>query len=118
MPGGRDVPEQRFRELWAAGVSLRAIADELGITQDNVSAIRRRLGLPPRYGSFAAATRAKVEPIIDPTPEEIAERSAAVRAKWDERTRELRRVTKTPKEYQFPAYSEKDICFDDEATQE
>lgn len=118
MPGGKQIPEQRFRELWAAGASLRAIADELGITQDNVSTVRRRLGLPPRYGSFAAATRAKVEPIIDPTPEEIAERSAAVRARWDERTREMRRVTKTPKEYQFPVYRSEDFDFDDETPQE
>lgn len=115
MPNNNNpIPEQRFRELWHAGVSLRAIADELGISQDHVAVTRRRLGLPPRYGSFAAATRAKAEPIIDPTPAEIAERAAAVRARWDERTREARRVTKTAGAYEFPVYRTEEVFGDGE----
>jgi hypothetical protein len=114
MPKNRPIPEQRFRELWHAGVSLRGIADELGISQDHASATRRRLGLPPRYGSFAAASRAKAEPIIDPTPDEILERTAAIQSRWDDRTRESRRVTKTAGPYQFPEYRTEDVFQDGE----
>lgn len=118
MPKHRPIPEQRFRELWQAGVSLRGIADDLGISQDHASATRRRLGLPPRYGSFAAASRAKAEPIIDPTPAEILERTAAIQARWDERTREARRVTKTAGAFQFPVYRTEEVFGDGEAQQE
>lgn len=114
MPKHPPIPEMRFRELWLAGVSLRGIADELGISQDHASATRRRLGLPPRYGSFAAASRAKVEPIIDPTPAEILERTAAIQSRWDERTREARRVTKTAGAYKFPTYSTDEVFGDGE----
>lgn len=38
----------------------------------------------------------------DPTPEEIAQRSAEVRATWDEKTHEQRRVWKGRVEWSLP----------------
>lgn len=40
--------EERLKELWPTGKTVRQIADELRMTTDNVKKMRQRLGLPPR----------------------------------------------------------------------
>lgn len=75
--------------LWAAGVYKADIARRIGVGMDVLLARlhdqlahlpRRKRG--PRRGS---------EPEVDPTPEEIEERAAAIRATWSEEEREARR---------------------------
>lgn len=38
----------KLRELWAAGVTTKEIAIEMGVKQHSISACARRLGLPER----------------------------------------------------------------------
>ena len=106
--------DDHFRSLWSAGVSLRAMAGSLCMTQEQVSRHRRRLGLPQRCGSFDAAMAAKAEPIIDPSPREIETRAADIRSRWTDRTRELRRVTKSAGGYRFPVYTTEEVFGDGE----
>jgi hypothetical protein len=85
--GEFDVPTL-FR-LWASGMPEREICLEMNIRQGSFYAIKDRLKLPPRPAAkpedeFAAA------PL--PTPEEIAERAAILRAKWTPEEEERRRV--------------------------
>lgn len=93
------VDEQRFRDLWESGESMSAIAHELNVATFTLNAIRKRLGYPPRTPQNRARARNNYR---DPTPEEIKERSAAIRATWSAETEERRRVAKTPGPYQFP----------------
>lgn len=39
----------RLAELWQAGVPIRGIASQLGLTADQVRGRARKLELPPRY---------------------------------------------------------------------
>lgn len=40
--------EQRLRQLWPTGGTVKEIAEDLGTTESNVKEMRRRLGLPQR----------------------------------------------------------------------
>lgn len=90
MPRRVHLDEVEFRALWLAGVPLRDIASRLNVGADTLGGVRRRLGLPAR--TAATRPRPRASAIDDPTPEEIATRAAEVRARWDEETRERRRV--------------------------
>lgn len=85
--------------MWVAGVSVARISVELGIATDSLNRVRAKLGLLPR----TPQTRAKpCEPYRDPTPQEIEERAATIRATWTPEIEERRRVAKTPGPYEFP----------------
>lgn len=75
-----DVPEL-FRQ-WQAGIPAREIALNLGVTAAAVQAARMQYGLPKR-------PRQKIWWSDDPTPEQIAERAAAIKAKNLEAMRAL-----------------------------
>lgn len=90
MPRRVYIDEEKFRALWLAGVPLRDIASELNVGADTLGGARRRLGLPARTAAARPPPR-DAEP-DDPTPAEIAARAAEVRARWDDETRERRRV--------------------------
>lgn len=81
-----DVPKL-FR-LWGTGVRQFEICQELGIRPGTFWQVRQRYALPPRENAKPA--RSRHEP--PPTPEEIAERAAAVRAGWSAEETERRRV--------------------------
>lgn len=69
---------KQFRILWRSGASVIEIASEMGWTAQAVTSIRKRLGLSPRSSSRQRRPRAVYR---DPTPEEIAARSAEIRAR-------------------------------------
>ena len=105
MPRRIEVDEKRFREMWLAGTPVASISAELGLAADSCNRVRIRLGLLPR----TPLTRARPsQPYRDPTPQEIAERSLAIRMSWSPEVEERRRVSK-PVGYEFPVVREKDI---------
>lgn len=81
-----DVP--KLFEMWAAGASRYEICTMLNIRPGAFQHIRRRYALPKRSKGRPACGSL----CPDPTPEELAERCAAVRAKWSEEETERRRV--------------------------
>ena len=88
--------QSTLRAAWASGSAMVEITTALGITKDQLIRLRGVLQLPLRLDR---AARARPAPSTDPTPAEIAERAAAVRAAWDARTEEARRGYKaTPLE--------------------
>lgn len=95
MPGTATTACLQFqttlRAAWASGSAMVEITSALGITKDQLIRLRNVLRLPLRLDR---AARARPEPMRDPTPAEIAERAAAIRAGWDARTEEARRVCK------------------------
>ena len=93
MPRRINLDEGAFRALWLAGMPLRDIASRLNVGADTLGGVRRRLGLPARTATTRPRPRANT--IDDPTPAEIAARAAEVRARWDDETRERRRVGRT-----------------------
>lgn len=107
MAGRIVVDEDKFKQLWLSDMSVARISAELRISTDSLNRVRVRLGLPAR----TPKTRAKPgEPYRDPTPSEIEERAAAVRATWSAETEEKRRVTKSIiRPYEFPVVSVRDI---------
>lgn len=90
MPRRVDVDVPLFRKLWLAGVPMRVIASRLGVGADTLGGMRRRLGLPARTATTRPPPR--LGEASDPSPEEIAERAAEVRARWDDETRKRRLV--------------------------
>jgi DNA-binding CsgD family transcriptional regulator len=55
----KHVDPDQFRELYEKGYNDREIADELGISQNVVSAFRRKLGLPSRFGIWFDVEKCK-----------------------------------------------------------
>jgi hypothetical protein len=84
-----DVP-LLFR-LWGSNVEVRLIADQLGVSESFVGRLARRHKLPKRQ-----TTKAKDHGrlVTDPTPDEIEQRAAEMRARRpvveDESTVEIR----------------------------
>ena len=78
-----DVP--LLFSLWHTDIDNRSLAARLGIANSRLWEMRRRYGLPPRRREHQTETD-------DPTPEEIAERSAEIRRKWSVSEESLRRA--------------------------
>jgi hypothetical protein len=93
-----DVPEL-FR-LWTSGVPHAEICERLGIPQGSLWRVRDHYKLPPRMKVIPRCDRDE----DDPTPEEIAERTAAIRAKWTPEETERRIVGPRPSAYRIPNY--------------
>jgi len=76
------------RRLWREGLYVHEIARRLGVGVDVLIARRRDqlADLPSRK----RGPRRGCKPTVDPTPEEIAERAAAIRATWTDADREDR----------------------------
>lgn len=83
---------QTFRADWCSHMPIAVLCQRYTITKDQVVRLRTVWNLPLRNDR---KLRAKPPRYKDPTPSEIAARSAAVRATWDSRTEEMRRVIKT-----------------------
>lgn len=87
-------------------MSVARISAELGIATDSLNRVRLRLRLKAR----TPQTRAKPgDHYRDPTPQEIAERCAAIRKTWSPEVEEKRRVSKTPPAYEFPVVHLTDV---------
>lgn len=81
------VDSLRLWKLWQTNVPYEDICNELKISKSQLFRMARQRGLkhrprPPRSG----------RPIIDPTPLEIRQRSAAIRANWSPEEENSRRV--------------------------
>lgn len=71
-----DVP--LLLELWGRNVEVRLIAERLGVRETYITKLATRFKLPKRMPQKAENNGRTV---ADPTPEEIAERAAEVRAR-------------------------------------
>jgi hypothetical protein len=80
------MDRELFAELWLAGASVPEMAARLGCRQPAIYSLRVQFGLPRRPRVQCTDK--------DPTPDEIAERSAEVRARWSEEDRERRGIGK------------------------
>ena len=94
-----DVP--KLFELWAAGASQYEISLALGIRPGTFWQIRNRYALPRR----APAKPAKASHEPDPTPEELAQRCAEVRARWSDEETKRRRVGRGVEAVRLRSYS-------------
>lgn len=83
-----------FRADWMTHMPMRALCDRYTITRDQVVRLRDVWGLPLR-NDRKLRWKPKRSEIRDPTPAEIEQAKAEIQARWDEHTRELRRVQKT-----------------------
>ena len=101
--------EAVVRQAWAAGLSRAEVADAAGISISRLDETKRAIGLPSRQGLGGGPKRRSA--YRDPTPDEIAERSAAVRAGWSLEEAQVRngycpmsqRVPTSPRAYLRPA---------------
>jgi hypothetical protein len=85
--------------LWAdPTLATTQIASRLGLTKNQMWNVSQRLKLPNR-------PRAEMERLAAPTPEEISERAAAVRAGWSPAERERRIVGPGRRSWSMPSYA-------------
>lgn len=88
--------------LWESELKNDEIAERLGMTRSQLFGTARRFLLPPRPKNRAAnRTGAK---LVDPTPEEILERAAAIRANWTPEIRAQRCVGGRKSRWTAPAF--------------
>ena len=81
---------ERLKELWSDDrLTLQQVAMWLSTKADKVKEQARLLGLPDKIDKRCLRIAFET---LDPTPEEIEERSAAVRAGWTPRQEKSRRV--------------------------
>lgn len=72
----RKVDREKILALWESDLRNDELAEALGVTRGGLVRLRQRLKLPVR------GEKADRLPKPDPTPEEIEQRSAEVRAGW------------------------------------
>lgn len=80
-----------FRRDWDTHMPISALCERWTISKDQVIRLRDVWHLPLRNDR---RLRHKPERQRDPTPREIAKACLEVQARWDEATREARRVVK------------------------
>ena len=86
------ISVEAFRADWLEHLPMRDLAQRYTITRDQVIRLAVVWNLPRRHDR---SKRARGEPMRDPSPAEIARVCLEIQATWDDRTREMRRVTKT-----------------------
>jgi hypothetical protein len=67
-----------LRSIWATGSTYAEMTMFLGVSRDQITRLRDRLGLPVRHDR---SQRKKGKRHADPTPQEIAARAAEMRAR-------------------------------------
>ncbi len=85
-------------KLWHSDLKNEELAARIGVARGHLWHLRKKYGLPPRKQQ---RTR---PPMVDPTAEEIAERSAEVRRKWSP-AEEARRLVGGAGRWQPPQYA-------------
>lgn len=99
-----DVDVSEIFRLWGSDLRNDEVAIALGLTRGQMWSLSRRLKLPQRPDHLRAWTEQTGRQQDDPTPEEIAERAAEVRAGWDDATRATRTVGRVNRRYEIPAF--------------
>lgn len=79
---------------WASHSAMAAICTHWTITKDQLIRLKAVVPLPPRHDR-RFRFKPKRSEIRDPTPREIEQACKEIRARWDARTEEERRVIKT-----------------------
>lgn len=79
MKRNKSVDARELFRLWNTTMSSQDIADKLGVGRTRLFILARRYGLQKRAMDSSTCKR-----IVDPSPEEIAERAAVVRSHWSE----------------------------------
>lgn len=96
--------------LWYSKMTNAELCLALKVSRGSLDVLRKRYKLDNR-----PFERNNPEYKVDttPTPEEIAERSAAIRATWSDEEREKRAGGPGPVRWQMPAYAfdRRDIAF-------
>lgn len=93
---------QKVRELWTTERSNSDIAAELGLSLLQLYAAGRNLKLRDR----SVYVNRVYERSVDPTPEQIAERAAAIRAEWPDGEEDRRLVgSGAGRRWTTPAFS-------------
>lgn len=93
--------------LWAKGTPQAEICDALGIRPGSFWQVKKRLKLPPRVCDRTVDYSRSVPP----TPEEIAERAAAIRASWPEGEAEKRLSAVAPVRLRAYSFNRRDHAF-------
>lgn len=83
---------EQFRADWSDHAPIVQLCQMYSITKDQVIRLRDCWGLPLRHDR---RLRPKPERQRDPSPAEIEAACLRIQATWDDRTRELRTVSKT-----------------------
>jgi hypothetical protein len=89
---------QTLRIQWASHSSMFAICTHWTITKDQLIRLKTVANLPPRHDR-RLRFKPKRSETRDPTPKELLERAAAIRATWDDET-EMRRRGMKPEAFQ------------------
>lgn len=97
--------------LWNSSLRNDELADALGAPRGSLHYLAARYKLPKRNPALRAKRTGEKQ--TSPTPEEIAERAAAIRATWSEEEHERRRVGRRAQQWQPPAYAfaRRDVAF-------
>ena len=74
------MDEQQLRDWWNSGVTVHEIARRFGVHRREIQKARERFGIADRHNKYRRRH-------VDPSPGEIAERAAAIKAKNIERLR-------------------------------
>jgi hypothetical protein len=92
-------------QLWNDhSVSNQELMKLLGITKHQFYAAKARHSLPRRPSECHIPSSARFPREVDPTPEEIEARAAAVRMKWTPDEEERRRVGPRAEAWRPPAF--------------
>lgn len=83
----------QFRDDWQSHMPIASLCQRYTITKDQVIRLRDFWKLPLRNDRRLRFKPARGE-MVDPSPEDIAERCKAIQATWDDATREARSVVK------------------------
>lgn len=86
------ISVESFRADWCDHTPIVQLCEMYSITKDQVIRLRDVWSLPLRNDR---RLRSKPERQRDPAPHEIEAACLRIQATWDDRTREMRRVTKT-----------------------
>ena len=91
-------------KLWWGDLPNDKLAESLGLTRGQLWALAKRLKLPKRPKHLRAWTVNNGLTKDDPTPQEITERAAAIRAGWPDGEAEKRMVGRRSQRYEMPAF--------------
>lgn len=105
-----DFDVATLHSLWYSKMTNAELCLALNVSRGSLDVLRKRYKLDHR-----PFERNNPEYKVDttPTPEEIAERAAAIRATWSEEETERRTVGKRRQSWEMPAYAfaRRDVAF-------
>lgn len=88
---------EKFEKVWGSSESVKEVCKKLKISQQSAYYWARKFDLPTFCGTVD---------VMSPTPEEIAERAAEVRAGWSKHEEQRRAVGScSHRRYSIPSYT-------------